>query len=56
MALHALRHFSHSSQQQIDDGVPGNTRSEAALGVALQDFLLWLSSYRYHTWPLMSQA
>ena len=49
VALHALRHFSLSAQQRADDSAPGNTRSEAALGVALQDFLFWLSSYRCYS-------
>ena len=51
MALHALRHFSCSAQQAADNGAPCNTGSEAALAVALQDFLFWLTSYRCHTCP-----
>ena len=51
MALHALRHFTHSAQQAADDSAPCTTRSEAALGGALQDFLFWLASYRCHTCP-----
>ena len=56
VALHALRHLNHSAQQGVDNGAPGNARSEAALGLALQDFLYWLSSYRCHTCLHMSQA
>ena len=51
MALHALRHFTCSAQQDTDDSAPCSTRSDAAQAVALQDFLLWLSSYRCHTCP-----
>ncbi|CAK0780136.1 hypothetical protein CVIRNUC_004946 [Coccomyxa viridis] len=46
VALHALRHFTCSAQQAADDSAQGNTRSEAAQAVALQDFLYWLSSCR----------
>ena len=51
MALHALRHFTCSAQQDTDDSAPCNTRSDAAQAVALQDFLFWLSSYRCRTCP-----
>ena len=56
VALHALRHFTCSAQQAADDSAQGNTRSEAAQAVALQDFLYWLSSYRCYTWPHMSHV
>ena len=56
MALHALRHFTCSAQQAADDSAQGNTRSEAAQAVALQDFLYWLSSCRCYTWPHMSHV
>ena len=45
-----------SAQQAADDSAQGNTRSEAAQAVALQDFLYWLSSCRCYTWPHMSHV